>query len=166
MNEMIVSILPEMEAQIVEQAEMKLIGIPCIGLNDMGSKYRLAKDSLLGLSDHMPQIVDANVQFGMWPQAPGQDTPHTHAYILSVEVSTFDGVPEWFVQMTIPAQRCVVAASKDGDFDGTGRLIDTFIAENGLRVENQGRNYTICERYRYNAEGFARYSLPITSDSN
>jgi predicted transcriptional regulator YdeE len=164
MNETMVSILPEMEAQIIEHGEFKMIGIPCIGLNDMGSKYRHAKDSLLGLSAHMPQIVDASVQYGMWPQVPGQDTQNTHAYILCVEVSTFDRVPEWFARMTIPAQRCIVVASKEGDFDGAGRLIDAFITENGLKVDNQGRDYTICERYRYKAEGFARYSLPIVSD--
>lgn len=165
-NETMKSILPEMEALIVEHGELKLIGIPCIGLNDMGSKYRSAKDSLIGLAGHMPQIVDTSVQYGMWPQVPGQDTPNTHAYILCVEVSTFDGVPEWFARMTIPAQRCVAVASKDGDFDGAGRVIDEFILKNGIQVSNQGRDYTICERYRYNAEGFARYSLPITSHSN
>lgn len=164
MNEIMASILPEMKAQIVEHGELKLIGIPCIGLNEMGSKYHHAKDSLLGLSAHMSQIVDASVQYGMWPQVPGQDKPNTHAYILCVEVSTFDEVPEWFARMTIPAQRCVVAVSKEGDFDGAGRLIDAYIAENGLTVDKQGRDYTICERYRYNAEGFARYSLPIVSD--
>ncbi|XEC95791.1 AraC family transcriptional regulator [Paenibacillus tarimensis] len=163
MNQIKGSILPDMKAQIVEHGELKLIGIPCIGLNDMGSKYRLAKDSLLGLSAFMPQIVDASVQYGMWPQVSGQDTPNTHAYILCVEVSTFEGVPEWFARMTVPAQRCVAAANRDGDFDGAGRVIDAFIAENGLTVNKQGRDYTICERYRYNAEGFARYSLPIVS---
>lgn len=161
MNGTTLSTLPDMQAQIVEHGELKLIGIPCIGLNDMGKKYHLAKDSLLGLSAHLPQIVDASVQYGMWPQVPGQDTPNTHAYILSVEVSTFEGVPEWFVRMTIPSQRCVLAASKDGNFDGAGQVINAFIAENGLTVDEQGRDYTICERYRYNAEGFARYSLPI-----
>jgi len=65
--------------------------------------------------------------------------------------------------MTIPAQRCVAAASKEGDFDGAGRVIDAYIAEQGLTVDHQGRDYIICERYRYNAEGFARYSLPILS---
>jgi hypothetical protein len=159
-----VSILPEMQARIVEHGELKLIGIPCIGLQDMGGKYRHAKESLLGLSAHMPQIVDASVQYGMWPQVSGQNTPNTHAYILCVEVSTFDGVPEWFARITVPPQRCVAAASKDGDFDAAGRVIDTFIAENGLSVSAQGRAYTICERYRYNAEGFARYSLPIVSE--
>lgn len=163
MNETIV-FLPEMEAQIIEHGELKLIGVPCIGLSDMGSKYRHAKESLLGLSAHMPQIVDGSVQYGMWPQVPAQDTSHTHAYILCVEVSTFDGVPEWFARMTIPAQRCVVVASKEGDFDGAGRLMDAFVAKNGLKVDYQGRDYIICERYRYNAEGFARYSLPIVSD--
>jgi hypothetical protein len=164
MNETMDSILPEMKAQIVEHGELKLIGIPCIGLSEMSSKYHLAKDSLLGLAAHMPQIIDASVQYGMWPQVPGQNTPNTHAYILSVEVSIFEGVPEWFACMTIPAQRCVSVASKDGDFDGAGRIIDAFIAENGIKVGKQGREYTICERYRYNDEGFARYSLPIISD--
>lgn len=164
MKETVLSILPEMEAQIVEHAELKLIGIPCIGLNDMGGKYRHAKDSLLGLSHLMPQIVDASVQYGMWPHGPEQDTPNTHAYILCVEVSTFEGVPEWFSRMTIPAQRCVAVASKEGDFDGAGQLIDAFLSKNGVRVDIQGRDYTICERYRYNAEGFARYSLPIISE--
>jgi hypothetical protein len=164
MNETNVSILPDMKAQIVEHGELKLIGIPCIGLNDMGSKYRHAKDSLLGLAVHMPQIVDVSVQYGMWPQFSGQNTPDTHAYILCVEVSTFVGVPEWFARITIPPQRCVVAANKDGDFDEAGRLIDSFISENSLTVDTQGRAYTICERYRYNDEGFARYSLPIVSE--
>jgi hypothetical protein len=164
MNMTNVSVLREMKAQIVEHGELKLIGIPCISLNDMGSKYHHAKDSLLRLAAHMPQIVDASVQYGMWPQVPGQDNPNTHAYILCVEVFTFDGVPEWFARMTVPPQSCVVAASKDGDFDGAGRLIDGFIAANGITVNAQGRAYTICERYRYNAEGFARYSLPIVSE--
>lgn len=164
MNETMISSLPEMEAKIVEHGELKLIGIPCIGLNDMSGKYHHAKDSLLGLSTYMPQIVDASVQYGMWPQVPGQDTPNTHAYILSVEVTTFEGVPEWFARMTIPAQRCVVVASRTGDFDGAGRVIDAYISEHGITVDAQRRDYTICERYRYNAEGFARYSLPIVSD--
>lgn len=163
MNDFAASVLPELQARIVEHGELKLIGIPCIGLKDMGGKYRHAKDSLLGLSAHMPQIVDASVQYGMWPQVPGQNVPDTHAYILSVEVSTFDGVPEWFARMIVPAQHCVAVASKDGDFDGAGRIIDAFIAEKGLEVDSEERDYTICERYRYNAEGFARYSLPIRS---
>lgn len=163
MKETNVFVLPEMQAQILEHGELKLIGIPCIGLKDMGSKYRLAKDSLLGLADHMPQILDASVQYGMWPQVPGQNVHNTHAYILSVEVSTFEGVPDWFARITVPAQRCVVVASKDGDFDAAGRLIDAFIYENGLTVSSRGRAYTICERYRYHFEGFARYSLPLVA---
>jgi len=159
-----ISSLPEMEAQIVEHGELKLIGLPCIGLNDMGSKYHQAKDSLLGLQTHMPQITDASVQYGMWSQSSWQDNPNTFAYILCVEVSTFDGVPEWFVRMTIPPQRCVVVASKEGDFEGAGQIIDAFISKRGIKVDEQGRDYTICERYRYNAEGFARYSLPIVSE--
>lgn len=155
--------LPELEAQVVEHGELKLIGIPCIGLKDMSSKYRLAKESLLGLAAHMPQIVDAAVQYGVWPQVNGQRVADMHAYVLCVEVSGFDGVPEWFVRITLPAARCVAAASSEGDFDRAGGVIDAYIAETGLTVDAQGRAYTICERYRYNAEGFARYSLPIVS---
>ncbi|TLS51613.1 AraC family transcriptional regulator [Paenibacillus antri] len=156
--------LPEMEAAIIEHGELRLIGIPCIGLHDMSGKYHHAKDSLLGLSANMPQIVDASVQYGMWPQVPGQDLPNTHAYILCVEVTTFEGVPEWFARMTIPAQRCVVVASKSGDFEGAGRVIEAYISEHGITVDALERDYTICERYRYDAEGFARYSLPIVSE--
>jgi predicted transcriptional regulator YdeE len=155
------SALPEKEARLVEHGELKLIGIPCIGLKEMGQKYQLAKDSLLALAAHMPQIVDASVQYGMWPQVSGQDNADTHAYILCVEVTAFDGVPEWFARITLPPRQYVAAASKDGDFDGAGRLIDAYIAKNGLAVSGSGCSYTICERYRYNAEGFARYSLPI-----
>lgn len=159
--ENVISFLPEMEATIVEHGELKLIGIPCIGLNEMSSKYQLAKESLFGLATHMPQIMEASIQYGMWAQHAGQNIPNTHVYILSVEVSTFEGVPEWFARMTIPPQRCVVAASKKGNFDGAGQVIDDFISKHGITVDKQGRDYTICERYRYNAEGFARYSLPI-----
>ncbi len=161
MNEAMISSLAEMEAKIVEHGELKLIGIPLIGVNDMGSKYRQAKESLLGLSNHMPQIIDSSVQYGMWSQSSWQDNPNTFAYILSIEVSTFEGIPEWFVRMTISPQRCVVAASKEGDFDGAGQVINDYISKQGIIVDTQGRDYTICERYRYNAEGFARYSLPI-----
>jgi hypothetical protein len=161
MDKVIGAVLPEMEAQIVEHGELKLIGIPCIGLEEMGKKYQLAKGSLLALAAHMPQIVDASVQYGMWPQVSGQEIADTHAYILCVEATTFDGVPEWFARITLPPRRYVAAASKDGDFDGAGRVIDAYIAKNSLAVSRSGCNYTICERYRYNAEGFARYSLPI-----
>ncbi|GGG12285.1 hypothetical protein GCM10010912_65920 [Paenibacillus albidus] len=155
------SMLQELKAEIVEHGELQLIGIPCIGLNDIGSKYRQAKDSLLGLAAHMPQIVDASVQYGVWPQSTEQNNPETHVYILCVEVSTFNGVPEWFTRIVLPPHSCVAAASKDGDYDGAGRVIDDFIAANGLTVGVQKRVYTICDRYRYNMEGFARYSLPI-----
>ncbi|SFS56333.1 AraC family transcriptional regulator [Paenibacillus sp. BC26] len=161
MRQLNISVLPEKRAQLVGHAEMKLIGIPCIGLQDMGSKFRHAKESLLGLAAHMPQIMDASVQYGMWPQAAEQDVPNTHAYLLSVEVTTFEGIPEWFARMTVPAQSCVVAASQDGDFEGAGEIIDAFIATNALQPDPQPRDYIICERYRYNAEGFARYSYPI-----
>ncbi|WP_255570180.1 hypothetical protein [Cohnella sp. CFH 77786] len=37
----------DMKPYVVEHEELKLIGIPCISLNDMNGKYRHAKDALL-----------------------------------------------------------------------------------------------------------------------
>lgn len=39
--------LANMQPTLVEHDELKLIGIPCIGLTEMGQKYQLAKESLL-----------------------------------------------------------------------------------------------------------------------
>ncbi|MBB3110186.1 hypothetical protein FHS18_002253 [Paenibacillus phyllosphaerae] len=153
--------LPDLEPRLIEHGELKLIGIPCIGLDQMGAKFELAKRSLLDLHDHLTQIIHPRIHYGVWPQAAGQELPASHAYLLCVEVSTFDQVPEWFVRITLPPQHCVAAASMEGDFDAASRVIDAYLSEHGIRTEGQDRPYVICERYRYDAEGFARYSLPL-----
>lgn len=154
-------ILPDMTAVIVEHGELKLIGIPCISLNDIASKYQHAKEGLLSSTKYLPHVVNRHIHYGIWPQVPSQDNPETHAYILCVEVDSFEGIPEWFVKLVVPAQRCVVAANNNGNFDAAGKVIEEFIRENGLTVGAEDRKYTICERYNYEGEGFVRYSLPI-----
>jgi len=155
------NVLPNMSPVIVEHGELKLIGIPCVSLHDMGSKYRNAKESLLSSTPYLPGIVNPQIHYGMWPQVPGQDRPETHAYILCVEVESFDGIPEWYIKLTVPPQQCVVVASESGDFDAAGEMIDTYLRENSLSVGAGDRKFTICERYNYEGEGFARYSLPL-----
>ncbi|MEC0210696.1 effector binding domain-containing protein [Paenibacillus ehimensis] len=153
--------LPEMEPVIVEHKELKLIGIPCIGLNDMGDKYRHAKEALLSSAKHLPHIVNPQIHYGLWPHGPSQSHPDTHVYILCMEVESYDGIPEWFLRLTLPAQRCVVVANKDGDFEAASQAVEAYLREKGLQTSAGERSYTICERYSYEGEGFARYSLPL-----
>lgn len=156
--------LPEMQAIIVEHGELKMAGIPCIGLKDMGSKYHNAKESLFGSARHFPQFVNPRVHYGMWPNQESQNNPDIHAYILSVEVSTFDGIPDWYVKLTVPLQKCVVVANKSGDFDAANNAVEMYIQSKHLNTDAGERKYTICERYSYDDEGFAKYSLPISEE--
>ncbi|MDU5145544.1 MAG: hypothetical protein E6230_25560 [Paenibacillus dendritiformis] len=57
--------LPNMEPVVVRHEELKLIGIPCISLQDMSSKYRHAKEGLLSSTKHFPQVVNQRVHYGM-----------------------------------------------------------------------------------------------------
>ncbi|WP_240764920.1 hypothetical protein [Paenibacillus dendritiformis] len=61
----------------------------------------------------------------------------------------------------MPAQQCVVVANDQGDFDAASSRVDAYVAEHQFDVSAAGRDYIICERYSYDGEGFARYSLPI-----
>ena len=113
-----------MSAKIVEHNELKLIGIPCVSLKEMPSKYQNAKEGLLSASKHLPHIIDRGVHYGIWPQSEGQNNPETHVYILCVEVSSFEGIPEWFFKTTLAPQKCVVANdNSDRCFDTAGEKI-------------------------------------------
>lgn len=156
-------IVEDMKPQIVEHSELKLIGIPCISLNDMSGKYHHAKEALVSSTKHLPSVKNPSIQYGIWPQVPTQQQSDMHAYILSVEVESFDGIPEWYFRTTLPPQKCVVVSNKNGDFDAASHVVDQYISDNGITVGADDRKYVICERYSYEGEGFARYSLPIQS---
>ncbi|MCQ6557358.1 effector binding domain-containing protein [Paenibacillus mendelii] len=158
-------VIEDMKPYIVEHEELKLIGIPCISLNDMGGKYHHAKEALLSSAKHLPSVKNASVQFGIWPQVPTQEQSEMHAYILCVEVESFDNIPEWYFKTILPPQNCVVVSNKDGNFDAASGEVDQYIRDNDLIVDAEDRKYIICERYNYEGEGFARYSLPIQSSS-
>lgn len=155
--------LLNMEPVILEHDELKLIGIPCISLKEMSAKYHHAKESLLSSTKYFPQVVNPQIHYGMWPNVETQSNPERHAYILCVEVSTFEGIPDWYVKLSVPAQKCVVVANDKGDFDAASKAVDAYIEENNLKVSAEGREYIICEKYNYDGEGFSRYSLPIVS---
>lgn len=156
--------IQDMTPVVVEHEELKLIGIPCISLQNMSEKYQNAKESLLSSTKYFPQVVNQYVHYGIWPTDSTQDHPERHAYILCVEVNSFEGIPEWYVQLSLPKQKCVVVANKQGDFDAASRLVDTYIEEHGIRVNAEGRKYIICEKYNDEGEGFSRYSLPIKQE--
>lgn len=155
--------MEEMVPHIVEHGEMKLIGIPCISLNDMSGKYRHAKEGLLSSTKYFDTVKNPSIHYGIWPEAPTQRQSDRHAYILCVEVESFDGIPEWYFKTTLPPQQCVVVANKDGDFDAASRAVDEYVRDNGLTIGAGDRKYVICERYDDDREGygFARYSQPI-----
>ncbi|MFC5406150.1 AraC family transcriptional regulator [Cohnella soli] len=153
--------LENMVPVIVEHGELKLIGIPCISLNDMSGKYHHAKEGLLSSTKYFPAVRNPSIHYGIWPEAPSQSESDRHAYILCVEVDTFDDIPEWYFKTTLPPQRCVVVPNESGNYNAACQVVDQYVAENGLIVDAEGRKYTICERYNYDGEGFAKYSLPI-----
>ncbi|MFK7692721.1 VOC family protein [Paenibacillus sp. HJGM_3] len=154
-------VMEDMKPYVVEHGDLKLIGIPCISLQDMSGKYRHAKEGLLSSAKHLPSVKNPFIQYGIWPEADTQGSADLHAYILCVEVESFEGIPEWYFRTTLPPQKCVVVANKQGDFNAASLAVDQYIRERGMEVGSEGRKYIICERYNDNAEGFARYSLPI-----
>ncbi|MGM7684548.1 GyrI-like domain-containing protein [Cytobacillus sp. Hm23] len=155
--------IDHMKPVLIEHEEIKLIGIPCISLKDMKSKYENAKESLFAISQYMPQVVNERIHYGIWPITELQDNPETHAYILCVEVKSYDGIPEWFTKITLPKQSCVVVANNDHDFNAAGEALYSFVEKNNLELSSNGREYRICEKYDYDVDGYVRYSLPIVS---
>lgn len=160
-SEVLTKVMEDMKPHIVEHVELKLIGIPCISLKDMSGKYHHAKEALLSSTKHLLSVKNPSIHFGIWPEVPTQQQSDMHAYILCVEVDSFDGVPEWYFRTTLPYQKCVVVSNKNGDFNAASHAIDQYISDNGIKVGANDRKYVICERYNYEGEGFARYSLPI-----
>jgi hypothetical protein len=151
-----------MSVKVIEHKEMKLIGIPCVSLREMKSKYQNAKEGLLSASKHLPNIINRQIHYGIWPQLESQNNSETHVYILCVEVETFEGIPEWFFKTTLKRQQCVVANdNSDRCFDAAGEKITDYMRKHRLEVSAEGHSYTICERYSYEEEGYSRYSLPI-----
>lgn len=157
--------MEDMQPYIAEHGELKLIGIPCISLRDMSGKYRHAKEGLLSSTGHFSFVKNPSVHYGLWPVVPTQSEPDRHAYILCVEVESFDEVPEWYFKTTLPPQKCVVVPNKNGDYDAACRVVDQYVSDHGLAAAAEDRKYIICERYNYEDEGcgFAKYSLPIRS---
>ncbi|MFC5469510.1 hypothetical protein ACFPPD_12325 [Cohnella suwonensis] len=68
---------------------------------------------------------------------------------------------EWYFKTTLPPQKCVVVPNKRGDYDAACRVVDQYVSDNGIILDTNERKYIICERYNYEGEGFAKYSLPI-----
>ena len=130
---------------------------------DMGSKYQHAKEGLISSTTYFPQVVNPQIYYGIWPTSDTQNKPDRHAYILGVEVSTFEGIPDWYVKVSMPAQKCVVVANDQGDFDTANSTVQSYIQAHNLDVSANGREYVICERYNDEGEGYAWYSLPINN---
>ncbi len=160
-SEVLTQVLEDMKPHIVEHSELKLIGIPCISLKDMNGKYQHAKEALLSSTKHWPSVKNASVHYGIWPEVSTQQQSDMHAYILCVEVDSFVDVPEWYFRTILPPQKCIVVPNKSGDFKAAGHSIDQYISDHRIQVGANDRKYVICERYNYEREGFARYSLPI-----
>ena len=151
-----------MSVKVVEHGELKLVGIPCVSLKEMPSKYQNAKESLLSASKHLPNIVSPTIHYGIWPLGASQKNPDTHVYILCVEVSSFDGIPEWYFRTTLAPQQCVAAVdNSDNPFNAAGEKMQAFLENKDFSFSADGRKYTICEKYDYDGEGYSRYSLPI-----
>lgn len=162
-REVSTEVMEDMKPYIVEHNELKLIGIPCISLQDMSGKYHHAKEALLSSAKHLPSVKNPSVHYGIWPQASTQRQSDMHAYILCMEVESFHGVPEWYFQTILPPQTCVVVPNRNGDFQAASEAVEQFLHKSRLQVGADDRKYTICERYNYEGEGFSRYSLPIQS---
>lgn len=145
---------------IVEHGEMKLIGLACVGLNEMGSKYQAAKDGLLSASKHLPNLVEPTLHYGLWSSSPTQDNPDLHVFILCTEVSSFDGIPEWFLTFNLPPQKSVIA--EGGDWETANQAIGEYLKQHELQTDVGGRPFVISERYNHASDnGYAQYSRPL-----
>ncbi|SFJ41268.1 hypothetical protein SAMN02799624_04374 [Paenibacillus sp. UNC496MF] len=76
------------------------------------------------------------------------------------------GIPcislQWYFRTTLPPRTSVAAPDPDGDFEAASSAVQAYLRENGLTEDAGDRNYAISERYDYNGEAFARYSLPLS----
>jgi hypothetical protein len=76
--------------------------------------------------------------------------------------NSFEGIPEWFLKFTLPAQRCAVAEGES--WESANRAIGNYLKENQLKTDAADRKYVICERYNLNSEiSYAQYSHPLVS---
>ena len=151
-----------MSVKIVEHNELKLIGIPCVSLKNMPEKFKNAKEGLLSATKQMPNIVNKHVVFGIWPQSEVQNNPDTHVYILCLEVTSFDNIPDWFFRTTLEPQQCVVAIdNSENCYDAAGVKISQYITENNIHISAGTRKFTICESNNLETGDYSRYSLPI-----
>jgi hypothetical protein len=151
---------------IVEHGEMKLIGIPCVGLDDAPAKHRCARDGLLSATRHLPGVKDRQVHVELWPTAATQANRDTHAFIECCEVTSFDGIPDWFLKIALPPQRCVVAAGFEASgagFAEASAAVNQYLADHGLSTDPSGRAYVICEVYDLEGNTLARYSPPLSA---
>src|SRR5690554_1108123 len=82
----------EQTVGIVELGEMHLIGLPCVGLEDMGGKYQSAKSGLMSASKHLPGVTNSQVHWGLWPVDASQGHPDTHVFIACIEVESFEDI--------------------------------------------------------------------------
>ena len=77
----------------------------------------------------------------MWVNSEIQKNPERHVYILCVEVSTFNGIPDWYMKLTVPDQKCVVVANEKGDFNAASEAVDEYVKANHFKVSSEGRDY-------------------------
>jgi hypothetical protein len=158
------SVAREPKVGVVEHEEMKLIGIPCVGLDDAPDKHRCARNGLLAATKHLPGVKNRQVHVELWPTAPTQANADTHAFIECCEVDSFDGLPDWFLKVTLPPQRCVVAAGFEASragFAEASAAVNQYLADHGLSTDESGRAYVICEVYDLAGNTLARYSPPL-----
>ena len=151
--------MSEYRGEVVNVSELKLVGIPCVGLKDMGQKYAVAKESLFKAMEHMGVWRNRHLHYGVWPRSASQKNNDTHTYIVCVEVESFDGVPEWYVKLTLPAQRyatiCDVPAAKAME---AYEAIEDYKHSEGL-YDADGIRYCITDFYDARKPGtFSVYS--------
>jgi hypothetical protein len=143
---------------------MKLMGIPCVGLEDARTKYRCARDGLLSATKHVTGVKNRQMHVEVWPTARTQEDKDTHVFIECCEVDSFDGIPDWFLKIALPPQRCVVAAgfeASETGFAAASQAVNEYLGAHRLKAGGSGRQFIIGEVYDLEDNTLARYSPPL-----
>jgi predicted transcriptional regulator YdeE len=93
---------------------LKLAAVKCVGLMNFGQLIPDAVERLVGQLEQILNRIHPELHFGVAPCSKSQEEQETHTYYIAVEVDDFNGVPEQFDRIEVPAGKYAVVRKEIG----------------------------------------------------
>lgn len=123
-----------LKGTVVDKDEIKVLGVKCVGLNDMGTKAGEAMKKLKLAIVHVPSWKNRSVHYGIMPNVDSQHNDDTNVYYVAFEVENFEVVPQEVEALTIPSSRyAVVHKNASNTFKQTYRFMFSYTSSLGLQ---------------------------------